>query len=45
MSLRPKKRSLNLRGHQTSVTLEDRFWRAFCQLAHDKGISINGLAA
>ena len=45
MSLRPKKRSLNLRGHQTSVTLEDRFWRAFCQIAHDKAISINGLAA
>lgn len=45
MSLRPKKRSLNLRGHQTSVTLEDRFWRAFCQIAHDKGLSINGLAA
>ena len=45
MSLRPKKRSLNLRGHQTSVTLEDRFWRAFCQIAHDKEISINGLAA
>ena len=45
MSLRPKKRSLNLRGHQTSVTLEDRFWRAFCQIAHDKGIPINGLAA
>ena len=45
MSLRPKKRSLNLRGHQTSVTLEDRFWRAFCQIAHDKGISINSLAA
>lgn len=45
MSLRPKKRSLNLRGHQTSVTLEDRFWRAFCQIALDKGISINGLAA
>ena len=45
MSLRPKKRSLNLRGHQTSVTLEDRFWRAFCQIAHDKDKSINGLAA
>ena len=45
MSLRPKKRSLNLRGHQTSVTLEDRFWHAFCRIAHDKGKSINGLAA
>ncbi len=45
MSLRPKKRSLNLRGHQTSVTLEDRFWRAFCQIAHEKKLSINALAA
>ena len=45
MSLCPKKRSLNLRGHQTSVTLEDRFWKAFCEIAKSKGFSINALAA
>ena len=45
MSLRPKKRSLYLRGHQTSVTLEDRFWDAFREIAKIKRTSINMLAA
>ena len=45
MSLRPKKRSINLRGHQTSVTLEDRFWAAFCEIAKIKKVSINMLIA
>ena len=45
MSLRPKKRSLNLRGHQTSVTLEDLFWDAFCEIAKTKEIPINTLVA
>ena len=45
MSLRPKKRSLNLRGHQTSVTLEDRFWDALCEIAKIKEFSINKLVA
>ena len=44
-SLRPKKRSLTLKGHQTSVSLEDRFWKAFCNIASEKGMSINALAA
>jgi predicted DNA-binding ribbon-helix-helix protein len=45
MSLRPKKRSLTLRGHRTSVSLEDRFWRAFCEIADQQGKPINALAA
>ena len=45
MSLRPKKRSLYLRGHQTSVTIEDRFWDAFREIAKIKKISINMLVA
>lgn len=44
MSLRPKKRSLTLQGHRTSVTLEDRFWRAFCDISQKEGKSINQLA-
>ena len=44
MSLRPKKRSLNLGGHQTSVTLKDRFWDAFCEIAKIKEPLINNLA-
>ena len=45
MSLKPKKRSLTLRGHRTSVSLEDRFWTAFRQIAADANLAINALAA
>ncbi len=42
---RPKKRSLTLRGHRTSVSLEDEFWQAFREIAVEKDRSINDLAA
>lgn len=42
---RPKKRSLTLKGHRTSVSLEDDFWRAFHEIAAEKGKPINALAA
>ncbi|WP_039019721.1 ribbon-helix-helix domain-containing protein [Halocynthiibacter namhaensis] len=42
---RPKKRSLTLKGHRTSVTLEDDFWRAFRSIASDKAVAVNTLAA
>ncbi|MCH2066687.1 ribbon-helix-helix domain-containing protein [Shimia sp.] len=42
---RPIKRSLTLRGHRTSVSLEDDFWRAFRDIAEEKNIPINALAA
>lgn len=42
---RPKKRSLTLRGHRTSVSLEDLFWQAFRDLAEREGKAINALAA
>lgn len=45
MTGRPVKRSLTLRGHRTSVSLEDAFWRAFRQIAADQGKPINQLAA
>lgn len=45
MSIRPKKRSLTLKGHRTSVSLEDRFWNAFCAIAHEQNMAINALAA
>jgi predicted DNA-binding ribbon-helix-helix protein len=45
MILRPKKRSLTLRGHRTSVSIEDRFWTAFCSIARDHDMAINELAA
>lgn len=45
MSKRPKKHSLTLRGHRTSVSLEDPFWKAFCKIAKEECKGINQLAA
>ncbi len=45
MSGRPVKRSLTLKGHRTSVSLEDEFWRAFRDIAQEKDQPINALAA
>ena len=42
---RPQKRSLTLKGHRTSVSLEDSFWDAFRDIAQDKNRAINDLAA
>ena len=43
MTERPVKRSLTLRGHRTSVSLEDPFWRAFRDITEADGMTINGL--
>jgi len=45
MSARPVKRSLTLRGHRTSVSLEDAFWQEFRTIAQEQSLSINELAA
>ena len=45
MSGRPVKRSLTLRGHRTSVSLEQEFWQAFRDIASDRGVPLNALAA
>lgn len=45
MSNRPKKRSLTLRGHRTSVSLEDDFWRSFQEIAAERKQAVNALAA
>lgn len=45
MSGRPVKRSLTLRGHRTSVSLEEEFWQAFRDIAAEKSKPINVLAA
>ena len=45
MSTKPKKRSLTLKGHRTSVSIEDKFWKEFCKIACRKNISINELAS
>jgi predicted DNA-binding ribbon-helix-helix protein len=42
---RPVKRSLTLRGHRTSVSLEDEFWKAFREIAAQEDVPVNVLAA
>ena len=44
MTARPVKHSLTLRGHRTSVSLEAAFWRAFRDIAAERGVAINVLA-
>jgi predicted DNA-binding ribbon-helix-helix protein len=45
MSGRPIKRSLTLKGHRTSVSLEDEFWFEFRRISEQKNMPINALAA
>ena len=42
---RPRKHSLTLKGHRTSVSLEDPFWEAFRMIADQEGKPISALAA
>jgi predicted DNA-binding ribbon-helix-helix protein len=41
----PKKRSVLIAGHQTSISLEPMFWRALEEAARDRGCPLNGLVA
>ncbi len=43
MSGRPVKHSVTLRGHRTSVSLEDEFWAEFRAISAQKGMPINAL--
>jgi predicted DNA-binding ribbon-helix-helix protein len=45
MSGRPVKHSVTLRGHRTSISLEDEFWQAFREIAADRQMPINALVA
>ena len=45
MSTKPKKRSLTLKGHRTSVSIEDKFWEEFSKIAERQNISVNELAS
>lgn len=44
MTARPAKHSLTLRGHRTSVSLEEAFWQAFREIAAKRGVTLNQLA-
>ena len=41
----PKKRSLSIAGHRTSITLEDAFWNELNIAAAEMGVSVAALAA
>jgi len=45
MANRPKKRSLNVAGHSTSVSLEDDFWDALNEMARARGHSVPNIVA
>ena len=45
MTARPVKHSLTLKGHRTSVSLEESFWLAFREIATERGVPLNVLAA
>lgn len=45
MTERPRKRSVVLQGHQTSVSLETPFWDEFRRIAASRQVSVNTLAA
>ena len=44
MSEAPRKHSLTLGGHRTSVSLEDAFWTGFKELAAARGLGLNEAA-
>ena len=41
----PRKRSVLIAGHQTSISLEPMFWRALEVAARERGCPLNALVA
>ena len=41
----PKKRSVQIAGHQTSISLEPMFWKALESEASKRGCALNALVA
>lgn len=41
----PRKRSVVIAGHATSLSLEDAFWRDLAEIARYRGLSLNALVA
>jgi predicted DNA-binding ribbon-helix-helix protein len=41
----PRKRSLTIAGHRTSITLEDAFWRELQTAARNMGLSVSALVS
>lgn len=45
MTARPRKHSVTLRGHRTSISLEDDFWQALHEIAAEKHMTTIALTA
>jgi len=41
----PRKRSVRIAGHATSLSLEEPFWHDLAELARRRGVSLNALVA
>jgi predicted DNA-binding ribbon-helix-helix protein len=41
----PRKRSVMIAGHATSLSLEEPFWRDLATIATRRGVSLNALVA
>ena len=41
----PVKRSVTIAGHETSISLEPRFWQALERAARELGMPVNALVA
>ena len=41
----PRKRSVLIAGHQTSISLEPMFWRALEKAARERGCPLNALVS
>ena len=41
----PRKRSVTIAGHETSVSLEPMFWQLLERAAQDQGVPLSGLIA
>jgi predicted DNA-binding ribbon-helix-helix protein len=39
------KRSIDIAGHKTSVSLEDAFWRGLKEIAQSRGVTLSDLVA
>lgn len=45
MSEAPRKHSVVIAGHRTSLSLEEPFWRDLARIAAQRGLSMNALVA
>lgn len=45
MTLRPQKRSFQIKGHRTSISLEAPFWEALKEIAEERAVPLATLVA